>query len=134
VHPVFPTKGRMVVAGCCSFVVGDAKVKRLEGDVDGRQIEGAGYKAIVSFGNGIARPDASAMPGTTSQIDGVTLRKSVLKPAEADESRVIYRAAVALDEQAKAQNIANPGLEITGWCSSDAACDKLTAIIESIRF
>jgi hypothetical protein len=134
VHPVSPTQGRMAVAGCCSFVVEDAKVQRLEGDVDGRQIEGAGYRAIISFGNGVARPDEPQTPATVRQIDGVPFNKIVVKSARPGEPRLVYRATVPLDDQAKARNIANPGLEIVGWCSSELACDRLTKMIESIRF
>ena len=134
VHPVFPTEGRMAVAGCCSFVVGDVEVWRLEGDVDGRKIEGAGYEAVVSFGNGIARAGVPGVPTTAWQIDGVTLRKSVLESTNAGGPRFIYRATVPLDDQAQARNIANPGLEIIGWCSTEPACGELTAMVESIRF
>jgi hypothetical protein len=134
IHPVFPTNGLLALAGCCSFDVGDAKVQRLEGDVDGRLVQGLGYKAIISFGNGLARSNGPALPGTVLQVDGVTLVKSAPKLVKPTDPRVIYRATVPLDEKARERNIANPGLEISGWCSSETACQKLTEVIETIRF
>lgn len=134
VHPLFPTEGREALAGCCSFAVGGATVRRLEGDVDGREIRGADYRAIISFGNGLARASNPAHSPAVFRIDGVTLEKRVQRSAQASEPRFLYRAIVPLDAQARARNIRDPGLEITGWCSSPSGCDKLAEILDSIRF
>ncbi|HEX8468283.1 MAG TPA: hypothetical protein VF620_10810 [Allosphingosinicella sp.] len=135
VHPRFEAEGRTIVEGCCSFAAADSSVRRLEGDVDGREVSGPGYRAIISFGNGLAR--AAATPGpapTVSQLDGVKLEKRVVEKGESSEPHFHYRAIVPLDARAKARNVREPGLEITGWCDRPSACAKLAAILDSVRF
>lgn len=54
VHPRHETTGWTILRGCCCFDTSSARVIRLEGDVEGRRIEGDGFWIEVSFGNGIA--------------------------------------------------------------------------------
>jgi hypothetical protein len=134
IHPRFEAEGRTVVEGCCSFAAAGSSIRRLEGDVDGREVRGPDYRAIISFGNGLARtapPNASA---TVSEVDGVKLEKRIVEGEEASEPRFRYRAIVPLDARAKARNVREPGLEIAGWCSRPSSCDKLAAILDSVRF
>jgi hypothetical protein len=134
IHPRFEAEGRTVVEGCCSFAAAGASIRKLEGDVDGREVEGPGYRAIVSFGNGLARTAAAGPPATVSTLDGVKLEKRIAEGGKLGEPRFLYRAIVPLDAQARARNVREPGLEITGWCSSASACEKLAAILDSVRF
>jgi hypothetical protein len=134
VHPRFNADGRTIVEGCCSFAAAGTSIRRLEGDVDGRELEGPGYRALISFGNGLARADEPGPPTTISQVDGVTLEKRVVEGGKAGEPRFLYRAIVPLDDQAKARNVREPGLEVTGWCSDLTSCERLAAILDSVRF
>ena len=134
VHPRFQAEGRTIVAGCCSFEAAGASIRRLEGDLDGREVKGPGYRAIISFGNGLARAAAPGAPSSVSLLDGVKLEKRVVEGGKAGEPRVSYRALVPLDDRAKARNVLEPGLEITGWCDSPSACARLGAILDSMRF
>jgi hypothetical protein len=134
VHPRFEAEGRTIVEGCCSFAVAGSSVRRLEGDVDGREITGPGYRAIVSFGNGLARADMSRPPSSVSQLDGVRLEKRVAEGGGSSEPNFLYRAIVPLDARARARNVLEPGLEITGWCERPSDCARLAAILDSVRF
>lgn len=134
IHPRNVTGDRLLIAGCCTFDVGRARTTKLEGDVDGRMVEGDGYRVEISFGNGLARRPLSTAALSTLNIDGVTLRK--FRPASPGENEpeLLYAAIIPLDADAQRRRVRSPGLEIRAWCATAASCEAATRMVEGIRF
>jgi hypothetical protein len=110
VHPVFEGAGRNRILGCCSFAVGKAKVRKLEGDLDGREVVGMGFHATLSFG-----PDAISSRfvrgGRKFRIDGVEVSKDVVENPGPQEPTFVYTALVPWNSEARAKKIVYPELE-----------------------
>ncbi len=134
IHPRNVAGDRRLIAGCCTFDVGQARITKLEGDVDGRMVEGEGYRVEISFGNGLARRPLSAAAPSTLNIDGVTLRK--FRPASPGQKEpdLLYAAIVPLDAEAQRRRVRSPGLEVRAWCATTASCQAATRLVEGIRF
>ena len=134
VHPRNVAGDRLLIAGCCTFDVQDAQVTKLEGDVDGRMVEGNGYRVEISFGNGLARRPLSTTAPSTLNIDDVTLRK--FRPASAGQKEpdLLYAAIVPLNAEAQRRRVRSPGLEVRAWCATPAGCQAATRLVEGIRF
>lgn len=133
IHPVFDGTGRERIAGCCSFVTGRAKVRKLEGDLDGREIIGEGYHATLGFGpSGVS---GQVPPGgSKSTIDGVEIVKHVVEKPAPKKPTFVYTAVVPLNAEAEAKKIDFPELEVLGWCEDARSCGELRQILDSVRF
>lgn len=132
-RPVFEGTGRERIAGCCSFTTGKAKVRKLEGDLDGRKILGEGFHTTLSFGPGAISAQV-APGGSKSAIDGIDLLKHVAEKPAAQDPTFVYTAVVPLNEEATAKKIDPPELEVLGWCDNARTCDELKQILDSLRF
>lgn len=133
VHPVFHGTGRERIAGCCSFVANRDNIRKLEGDLDGREIVGDGFHATLGFGPGaISRQVPPG--GSKSTIDGVEVVKHIVEKPAPKEPSFTYTAVVPLNAEAEAKNIDSPELEILGWCDDARSCGELRQILDSLRF
>lgn len=134
IHPRNRGGDRLLIAGCCTFDVGSARIIKLEGDVDGRMVEGDGYRVEISFGNGMARRPLSAATYSTLNIDGVALRRFRPTSHGKNEPDLLYAAIIPLDAEADRRRVRSPGLEVRAWCTSSERCRAATRMIEGVKF
>lgn len=133
VHPKFEGAGRERIAGCCSFEPGTSSVKKLEGDLDGREVVGKGFHATFSFGPGaVTRRNGSK--GSKTVIDGVELTRFADEKPASGGPNVIYTAVVPLNAEAEKRRIDPPGLEIAAWCEDSRSCAEMSKILGTLRF
>jgi hypothetical protein len=133
VHPKFEGAGRERIAGCCSFEPGTSSVKKLEGDLDGREVVGKGFHATLSFGPGaITRRDNPK--GSKAVIDGVELFRYADEKPASGAPNVIYTAVIPLNAEAEKRRIDSPGLEILAWCEDSRSCAEMSKVLDTLRF
>jgi len=126
-HPIFKAANRLMIPGCCSFAVGDAKVDELNGDVIGRLVRGPNFEIEISFGTRLAPLNPAYRVASTNRVDGVAVERLLNK----DQPGI--RAVIPLSAKAEFSRIDRPTLQVTTNCSQDG-CRRAIVILSSVRF
>jgi hypothetical protein len=133
VHPKFEGVGRERIPGCCSFEPGAATVKKLEGDLDGREVVGKGYHATFSFGSG-AISRSNVPKGSKTVIDSVELFRHADMKSATGGANITYAAIVPLSSEAEKRRIDPPELEIIASCEDRVSCAEMKKMLDTLRF
>lgn len=137
-RPSVDRPGALLVPGCCTLLIDNAKAETLNSDSHVSIVHGDGFKMDIAFGF-YEGSETSNDRGTPAKriIDGVELRRTVL-PEPANESEAeksyLWTAEVPVTAAAEARGLIKPSLRIEGQCGSRSSCEKLTEAIDSIRF
>lgn len=129
VHPKITEPGRTGVKGCCSFDLDAAKVTKLLGDIDGRQVEGNGFQMEIAFGSRIPPLNSPFALTERRQIDGVSAAF-----LQAGSRRYALEATVPLSREAENEKIDFPRLQVVGTCDGTSGCERLADALKSVRF